>query len=177
MTWLYRPAQTYHMHYHVIFDITQTEFPRALLFAPVIMGFLCLGFIVIAWRVKGIYPFSFMNAIVPTIGAALVWSITYVMIHSHYHHYQEIKTALQKSQCEVAEGIVTGFHRDHWGKGAVPGVAFMVGETEFRVSKWSAPVGFHQTGIIRDEMRVRIYYYAVNDPYVDKDITRLEIAE
>src|SRR5215469_5913354 len=168
------------MHYHVVYDITQTQFPRFELFLPVIVGLLGLGFIVIAWRRKGIYRFSFMNAIVPTIGAALVSTFAYVSVNSSYHHYLEVKDALQKSQCEVVEGVVSGFQQIHRRKGSdgrISGEMFTVSEKDFQYYDWGKPGGFHQLGVIRDGMHVRIHYFAANNSNDEKDIARLEIAD
>jgi hypothetical protein len=164
------------MHYHVVYDITQTDFPRFQLFAPVIMGLFGLGLILVAWLGKGIHPFSFMRAIVPTVVAALVWSFSYVMTQSRYHHYQEVKSAMQKSQCDVIEGAVTGFRQLPAARRS-RGETFMVNGTEFEYREGSAQAGFHQPGIIRDGMHVRIYYYAGNDLADTRDIARLEIAD
>lgn len=168
------------MHYHVVYDITQTEFPRFEWSLPVIVGFLGWGFVVFAWTRKGIHAFSFMRAVVPTIAAALVWCFTYISVKSNYQHYLEVKSAMQKSQCEVVEGIVSGFQQIRRGKGIggrVCGEMFTVNETDFLYYEWGSPRSFHQLGIIRDGMHVRISYYAANDSADTKDIARLEIAE
>lgn len=167
------------MHYHAVYDITQTDFPRFEWSLPVIVGFLGLGFIVFAWTRKGIHPFSFMRAVVPTIAAALVWCFTYVSVKSSHHHYLEVKSALQSSKCDVVEGVVSGFQQVHAGKGGlgrISGEKFTVSETDFQFYDSGSPGGFHQMGVIHDGLHVRIYYYAENDPADTRDIARLEIA-
>ena len=97
-------------------------------------------------------------------------------VYHKYSHYLEIKTALQKSQCAIAEGTVAQFQNQVPSKGTGIGETFVVNGTQFRYREGSAQSGFHQTGIIRNGMHVRIYYLTKNDP-IDKDIVRLEIAE
>jgi hypothetical protein len=161
------------MHYRVIFDISQKEFPQSLWFSAFVFAILCFGIAIISWRLRRRIRSS------PVLGIIFVLAgspIGFLRTYHDYRNYSELKTALQKSQCAIAEGTVTQFQNMPWSKGTGNGETFVVNGAQFKYRENSAQNGFHQTGIIHDGMQVRIYYFTRIDP-VDKDITRLEIAE
>lgn len=165
------------MHYHIIFDITQTQFPRSQFFAPVLMSVFWVGLILVIWLKRRPGVEYLAATVLATIFAASVGALFLFGVISSHRHYIALKTALQKSQCDVVEGIVTQFQRippSHHDSG--PAERFSVNGVQFRYREGSAQNGFHQIGIIQNGMRVRIYYFSKSDP-IDKDITRLEIAE
>jgi hypothetical protein len=167
------------MHYNVIFDITQTKFHQ---WSDLVGGFVFIAFAIgmfwyhqrsikhVGWR-----PFAYLVFLALFL---CVWSLLpFFMFFHSYRNYLDIKTALQQSQCEVIEGTVTQF--SHFSYGKRPNCyceVFTVNGKQFRYVDGSAQNGFHQTGIIREGMQVRIYYYDKNDN-IDKDIARLEIAQ
>src|SRR6185312_1727723 len=93
-----------------------------------------------------------------------------------YRNYQDIKTALQESQCKVVEGAVTQFRQITYTKGPGNGESFVVNGVGFRYRESSRQSGFHQLVIVHEGMNVRINYYDKID-HIDNDIARLEIGQ
>jgi hypothetical protein len=97
-----------------------------------------------------------------------------LMSVSAIQDYLNLLSAMRHSQCEVIEGTVTQFWRPtSSGKGHRSGEAFFVNGKQFKYFDNSLQNGFHQLGIIREGMQVRIYYLGNG---IDNDIARLEIA-
>lgn len=166
------------MHYNVIFDISQTQFHHGIylasgcLFIVVSIGMFWFhqrGIKHTGWRSFAYLVFLALFLCVVSVSPFLMW-------FGHYHNYLDIKAALQNSTCEVTEGTITNFANDYQSKGQGVGEVFVVDGQHFRYRDGSAQNGFHQTGVIKEGMRVRIYHYDKNDP-IDKDIARLEIAQ
>ncbi len=82
---------------------------------------------------------------------------------------------MRDSKCIITEGVVTNLqtHRNDHNK---PGESIVVNDVGFRYRKDSAQNGFNQVGFIKNGMQVRIYHFDKIDS-IDKDITRLEIAQ
>lgn len=156
------------MEYRVVFDVTQTEFSHwpylanALLLAASAVG--------AAWynrssggrlgpRGKQFILMLCLFSIFAAVGFAL-----------NYQDYLELQSALRHSQCRIAEGVVTNFHYTTSRHSAYD--VFFVNGNRFEYSGRSGQNGFHQRGIIRDGLPVRIFF-AGQPP----NIARLEIAQ
>jgi fumarate reductase subunit D len=166
------------MHYNIIFDITQTTFHLWLrLVGCFVFIIMAIGFFWLHRKIAlrtGLVSFS--NSVLTAIFLLVVSLLPiFMLIHSH-RYFLELKAAMQQSQCQVAEGIVSQFQHQPQSKGSGVGEMFVVDGKQFRYRDGSAQMGFHQIGLIRDGMQVRIFYYDKVDP-IDKDITRLEIAQ
>jgi len=165
------------MHYNVIFDITQTPYHH---WSDLAGGFVfvacAIGFFWFHWRkAKPIGWRSLSNSVFIAF-FLLVWSLLpFFMFFHRYQNYLDMKAALRQSRCDVAEGVVADLHPLYSIKGGGAGETFSVGGSEFSYRAGSAQNGFHQVGIIRDGLQVRIYYYDWHDNH-NKDIARLEIA-
>jgi hypothetical protein len=163
------------MHYNVIFDITQTEFQHWFgLVCGVVGIILTAGFLLYQSRIR----WTFASKAMATFILCFFSLFSLLPFFHSYHNYLHIKTAMQQSQCEVTEGVVTQFHHPPNTSRNSQGIceAFVVSGIEFRYRDKSAQNGFHQIGIIHDGLQVRIYHYDKIDP-VDRDIARLEIAQ
>ena len=164
------------MHYNVTFDISQTKFHYG--------SYLASGGLLIAVSI-GMFWFHQRGAKrtglrrVYLVFTALFFSVLsvspFLMLFDHYRNYLAIKTALQQSRCEVAEGTVANLRPLYSINGGGAGETFSVGGNEFSYREGSTQNGFHQVGIIRDGLLVRIYYYDWHDHH-NKDIARLETA-
>jgi hypothetical protein len=164
------------MHYTVIFDIAQTKYEH---WSDLGICFVFVAIAIGCWlqrRKANTGWLSFSYSILMTL-FLLVWSLfPLFMVFERYKNYQDIKAALQQSRCDVADGVVTNFSHFSYGKRAnCYCEIFSVNGKKFKHVDGSQQNGFHQTGIIRDGMQVRIYYYDWHDT-VNKDIARLEIA-
>jgi len=163
------------MQYKVVFDITQTGFHQwsdlvtCFIFIPFAIGMFWFhqrGVKHVGWR-----PFVYLVFLALFL---CVWSFfPLFMFVGTYRNYSNIKSAMQQSQCEIAEGIVTQFHHSAASKDVE---AFFVNGIQFRYGGSSRQNGFHQIGIIHDGLQVRIYHYDKDDS-IDKDIARLEVAQ
>jgi hypothetical protein len=165
------------MHYNVIFDITQTAYHHwSDLFAGFFFVVAAIGFFLFHWKSAkrtGWLSFSYSVFIALFL---LVWSLLpFFMFFHRYQNYLDIRAALQHSRCDIAEGSVTHLRPLYSIKGRGAGETFSVGGREFSYREGSAQNGFHQVGVIRDGLQVRIYYYDWHDNH-NKDIARLEIA-
>jgi hypothetical protein len=166
------------MHYNVVFDITQAEFHHWSDLAGGFVFIICaIGMFWFHWRrIRHVGWLHFSYFIF--IGLFLIlWSLfPFYMFFDGYRNYLDIKTAMQRSQCQIAEGVVTQFgHLPQW-KGRGVGEKFAVNGKQFGYRDGSAQNGFHQIGIVRNGMQVRIYYYDKDD-HINNDIARLEIAQ
>jgi hypothetical protein len=83
---------------------------------------------------------------------------------------------MRDSKCVITEGVVTNLHALQSNRQNKPGEVFVVNGVEFRYRDRSAQNGFNQVGLIKNGMQVRIYHFDEDDS-IDKDITRLEIAQ
>ena len=159
-------------HYKVIFDITQTEFQQwSGLYVGIAGIILAAGFLLFQSRLRWKFSNKVFAMFFPCYLAAFS---VFGFYHSH-QNYLQIRSAMQQSQCEVTEGIVTQFHQRREHRNSI-GETFVVDGKQFSYRPGSAQNGFRQIGIIHNGMQVRIYHYDKTDP-VDKDIARLEIAE
>ena len=165
------------MHYNVIFDLSQTKFHQ---WSGLVTGFVFIALAIgmfwyhqrrmsrVGWR-----PFVCLVFLALFL---CVWSLLpFFMFVNHYRNYLDIKAALQQSRCDVAEGVVAHLHPLYSIESGGAGETFSVDGREFSYREGSTQNGFHQVGIIRDGLQVRIYYYDWHDNH-NKDITRLEIA-
>ena len=166
------------MHYNVIFDITQTKFQH---WSDLAGGFIFITFAVGMfwfhwWRSKHTGWLQFSRFVF--LGLFLmVWSLLpFWGFFDSYRNYQAIKTALQQTRCEVAEGVVADLHPLYSIKSGGAGETFSVSGREFSYREGSSQNGFHKVGIIHDGLQVRIFYYDWHDNH-NKDIARLEIAQ
>jgi len=165
------------MHYNVIFDIAQTKYQH---WSDLVGGFVfvafAIGFFWLHWRkAKHIGWRSFSYSVFIAL-FLLVWSLfPFFMFFHRYQNYLDIKETLQQSRCDVADGVVSDLHPLYSIKSGGAGETFSVGGRVFSYREGSAQNGFHQVGIIRDGLQVRIYYYDWHDNH-NKDIARLEIA-
>jgi hypothetical protein len=166
------------MHYKVIFDIEQTPYQHwSGLFVGFVFFVVATGFFWFHWRSAKRTGNRYSDRSVFLALFLGFWSLSPIFWCFYcYQNYLDLKTALQQSRCEIAEGAVTHLHplgRIRKGSGA--GETFSVGGNEFSYRAGSAQNGFHQIGILHDGMQVRIHYYDRNDNH-NKDIARLEIA-
>jgi len=163
------------MHYNVIFDITQTEFQQWFGLDCGVLGIiLTASFLLYQSRIRWTFASKAMTTFI-----LCFFSLFSLLAFFHsYQNYLHIKLAMQQSQCEVTEGVVTQFHHPPNMSSDEQSIceAFVVSGVEFRYRDRSAQNGFHQTGIIHDGLQVRIYHYDKIDP-VDRDIARLEIEQ
>ena len=169
------------IHYHVIYDITQTQFPQSMseLLMPFFMIILGAGIITLVWIKKrmDVRRNSLPGRVCITILMTAICLMYPVKNFIDYQRYMDLKAKLRASQCDVAEGRVTDLHPlISYKNSDSPGEIFAVNGTSFRYRDGSTQIGFHQTGIIHEGMQVRISYSAKYSP-VDKDIARLEVAE
>jgi len=158
------------IQYKLIFDITQTSFSH----------WNTLTFPVVAWAVTlGLYIFqvradktAFIKKLGLMTGFLVLFSSfgTFIFVTA-YRDYLNLKAALQQSQCQLIEGTVEKFHVDHW-KSSSNDVFFVNGVEFVYNGAGGLNNGFHQSGILHDGMRVRIYYLGSHP-----NIARLEIAE
>ena len=158
------------MHYKVIFDVTQTEF-RNWSSLWLVFIFAAIPIIIVSykgWRNNSNLRMLFFIFVFGEIFSALGF-------YHDYSNYLRLQSAMRDSKCIITEGIVNHFYTLQADKHR-PGESFVVNGVEFRYSQGSAQNGFHQIGIITNGMRVRIYHFDKIDS-VDKDITRLEIAQ
>ncbi len=163
------------MHYNVVFDVTQTGYRQwsalvlAIIFAAIpIIVISYKGFV--WWRssFKRIKFLLFISAFGCLMGTS--------DFYHHYSNYLRLQSAMRDSKCVISEGVVTQFHKlpeSHQNK---PGEAFVVNGLEFRYRDGSAQNGFNRVGFIRSGMQIRIYHFDKDDS-IDKDITRLEVAQ
>ena len=165
------------MHYKVIFDIAQTPYQH---WSDLAGGFVFIAFAIGMfwfhwWRSQRTGWLRFSRFVL--LGLFLiVWSLfPFFMFFHRYQNYLDMKAALQQSRCDVVEGAVTNLQPLYSIKGGGAGETFSVGEGKFGYREGSAQNGFHQVGIIRDGLQVRIHYYGWHDNH-NKDIARLEIA-
>ena len=162
------------MHYNVIFDITQTEFQQWFGLACGIFGIiLTASFLLYQSRIR----WKFTRKAMATFMLCYFSLFSLLAFFHSYQNYLHINSAMQQSQCEVTEGVVTQFHHPPNLSRGSQGIceAFVVSGVQFSYRTGSAQNGFHQAGIIHDGMQVRIYHYDKIDS-VDKDIARLEVA-
>jgi hypothetical protein len=147
------------MHYNVIFDVTQAGYHHwaILVFAVVIITLTVVCF----WYKDGArYFLCLFSLFALLMNVVIFWN------------YFSLLSAMRHSQCGVMEGIVTQFGRPTTGsRPQRSGESFFVNGKKFRYFEGGLQNGFHQLGIIREGMQVRIYYLG-ND-----DIARLEIAQ
>jgi len=165
------------MQYTVIFDIAQTKFQH---WSDSWICFVIVAFAIGFWlqrRKANSGWLSFSYTIFMTLFLLGCSLLPFLWIFHSYQNYQDIKAALQQSRCDVAEGVVANFrHSPAMGKSKGYCEVFSVNGKQFYYKDGnSLQNGFHQTGIIRGGMHVRIYYYDWHDT-VNKDIARLEIA-
>ena len=153
------------MHYNVIFDVTQTGFHHWQIFVIFAVTFIALT-ISCFWYKNGWRYF-------------LCASSLFMLLMNFFviRDYLNLLLAMRHSQCEVIEGVVTQFGTPTNGTGKGPqrhGESFFVDGKKFRYFERGLENGFHQLGIIREGMQVRIYYLGNG---IDNDIARLEIAQ
>lgn len=154
------------MHYNVIFDVTQAGFHHwKELGYTVIIATLAIGFL---WYKRNAGWRSLANPIV--LFMCLFSLFRGFMFFYCYWDYLSLKSAMRQSKCEVIEGIVAQFQLLPRMRGDSPGESFVVNGKQFRYRENSIQNGFHQIGVIRDGLQVRIYYF-------DTGIARLEIAQ
>jgi len=82
---------------------------------------------------------------------------------------------MRDSKCIITEGVVTNLQtlrNDHNKQGE----SIVVNGLGFRYCKGSAQNGFTQIGFLKNGMQIRIYHFDLIDS-IDKDITRLEVAQ
>jgi hypothetical protein len=163
------------MHYHVIFDVTQTGFRQWQSLATALVS--ATVPILIVWY-KGL---TWVRSLTSR-GLFLLFSPLWICLigslgfFTNYPNYRHLQSAMRNSECEVTEGMVTGFHKRHAFKGNNVVESFMVNGRQFSFGTQSSQNGFQQGGIIHDGLQVRIFYYDKDSPN-SKDITRLEIAQ
>jgi hypothetical protein len=164
------------IHYNIIFDVTQAGYRQwQELYLAIIFGaipIIIISFKGIAWLRHSIYAIKFL--LFACVFICLMGAFGFQ--HS-YSNYLRLQSAMRDSKCIITEGVVTQFHKTFAGRNSNrPAETFVVNNVEFRYADGSAQNGFHQIGIITNGMQVRIYHFDGIDS-VDKDITRLEIAQ
>ena len=166
------------MHYNVIFDIAETPYQNwSGLIVGGVFATVAVAIFWFHWKsTKRTGDRCYYRSVFLVI-FLIFWGLSpLVWCFYRYNNYLDIKTALQQSRCEVAEGVVIHLQplrRIRKGSGA--GETFSVGGNEFSYREGSWQNGFHQTGILREGIQVRIhYYYDWHSNH--RDIARLEIA-
>jgi len=164
------------MHYNVIFDITQTKFHQ---WSGLVGGFIFIAFAACMYWFprRGVKQagLSFIYSAFIALFFCVLTFMPFYMFFDSYRNYQNIKTAMEQSRCDVAEGTVTNLHPLYRIKSGGAGETFSVDGKVFSYRQGSVQNGFHQVGIIHDGLQVRIFYYDWHDNH-NKDIARLEIA-
>ena len=162
------------MHYKVIFDVTQNgyrqwqELDLAIIFGAI--PIIVISFKGIAWLRRSIYAIKFL--LFCCVFICLMGAFGFQ--HS-YSNYLRLQSAMRDSKCIITEGVVTNLQtlrNDH----KKPGESIIVNGVGFRYCEGSAQNGFYQVGLLKNGMQVRIYHFDKIDS-IDKDITRLEVAQ
>ena len=95
------------MNYKVIFDITHAEFQQWLgLYIGIAGIILAVGFLLYQSRLR----WKFSNKVFAMVFPCYLSAFSLLGFFHSYRNYLDIKSALQQSQCEVTEGIVSQFH-------------------------------------------------------------------
>ena len=160
------------MHYDVIFDVTKTEY-RHWSSLLLVLIFAAIPIVVVSFRGFDAWRNSFTRILIliSVFGAAFGG----LSFYHDYSNYLRLQSAMRDSKCIITEGVITNFYtieNDH----NKPGESIVVNGLEFRYCKGSAQNGFNQIGLLKNGMQVRIYHFDMIDS-IDKDITRLEIAQ
>lgn len=159
------------MQYHLVFDATQVGYGHwsylegILLFAASAVG--------VAWYNRSSGGRLGSSRSKQWVLMLCLFSIfAAVLFFPDYRNYLSLQSALRESKCQIAEGIVTNFHlvtrRNHADE------VFSVSGHRFEYWDGGGQNGFHQSGIIRDGLPVRIFFVGA-DPH--SDIVRLETAQ
>src|ERR1035441_8199088 len=95
------------MHYTVVFDVMQTGFRHWLAVVGAVVGItLAIGFLWYKRRAER----SFTGSQIRWPEALLLFSLMLIfMLVDGYQDYIRLKSAMQQSQCQITEGIVTKF--------------------------------------------------------------------
>lgn len=155
-------------HYNNVFDVTQAGFDQwsSVPLVVIVVG-LFVG-IIFYLQCSGRLSSYKLYLLLPTV----VISLMVLRPIDSFLKYRSLCLALRESRCEVVEGVVTQLHPLYSIKRGGIGEAFSVNGIEFTYRNGSAQVGFHQVGIIRNGLEVRIHYLGKNNP----QIARLETA-
>ena len=150
------------MHYNTIFDVTRNGFDQwANLPVGLIVIGVFVGFVYYLQRSGRLSSYKFYVLFCFAIVSMLVFRPI-----DSFLKYRSLCTALRSSRCAVIEGVVSHLHPLYWIRRGDPGEAFSVKGIKFTYREASAQVGFHQVGIIRDGMHVRIHYVNTNNPQI-----------
>ena len=156
------------MHYDVVYDVARYGYPGWIgVFGGLTFGIAAATFCRFRRLLRPASRRWIPCAFVPL---SLLWLVGWIA--ATLPAYYSLRSALQRGDCTVAEGVVTDFHpMPANGKGHE---SFSVNDVRFTYSDFIITPGFHQTnyrgGPMRSGLHVRIHYRG-------SDIARLEIAQ